>query len=82
MSQNDNTSGASFNWTFYPTHSCIGNPCTICYPMYTYTWPAKTPHKCPVCEGRCTVPPGFYKDADVEFHASCRACLGVGVLWS
>ena len=44
----------------------------------------KTPHRCPVCEGRGTVPPDFYNqagstitDATVQ---TCKSCAN-GVVW-
>ncbi len=50
---------------------------------------ASEPHRCPVCDGRGTVPLGFY-DGTVDHSGTtttvphtenCRSCLGVGVLW-
>jgi hypothetical protein len=41
-----------------------------------------TPHKCPICEGRGTVPVDFY--AEQEVYASrqiCKACGGSGLVW-
>lgn len=67
-----------------------------CQPAPTYPWPDpnRTPHECPVCHGRCTVPPGFY--SGVESHPdiaqpsvtgcpqreTCRSCNGKGVIWA
>lgn len=44
------------------------------------------PYRCPVCEGRTVVPPGFYQ-ASPSLHVDvgdqpCRACGGQGVVWS
>jgi len=44
-----------------------------------------TPHKCPVCEGRGTVPHNFYSGAIASSSIApetCRSCKGEGVLWS
>ena len=46
----------------------------------------KRPLRCPVCEGRGTVPKNFYscvhniKTYDTT-EMTCRACLGTGVIW-
>lgn len=43
-----------------------------------------TPHKCPVCEGRTTVPAGFYSLGPSTTNAAaetCRACDGRGIVW-
>lgn len=38
-------------------------------------------HKCPVCNGRGTVPPGFYDDGTTtDVRQTCRACGGKGVI--
>lgn len=41
------------------------------------------PHRCPVCEGRGSVPAGFYSAglATGTNGEQCRACKGEGVLW-
>jgi hypothetical protein len=38
--------------------------------------------KCPVCEGRKSVPPGFYFDAasSSESRETCKTCMGSGVI--
>lgn len=42
-----------------------------------------TPHKCPVCEGHQTVPPGIYTDQPIDSpRLQCRTCSGKGVLWA
>lgn len=43
------------------------------------------PYKCPVCEGRGTVPPSLYGDpfgstAVIE-EVKCRSCDGTGIVW-
>lgn len=47
-----------------------------------------TPHKCPVCEGRRSLPAGYYALSleGTSVHSStlpetCRTCLGSGILW-
>jgi hypothetical protein len=45
-----------------------------------------TPHKCPICHGRGTVPPGFYDQIDTGTSIStqrptCKACGGSGLVW-
>ena len=44
-----------------------------------------TPHTCPVCHGRGTVPGNFYSRLGVGANSNdlttCRACSGAGVLW-
>lgn len=60
----------------------------------TYPWwppmPTKTPHKCPVCDGRGNVPFGFYEAGWTGHYTTgtkpipvedCRTCNGKGVLW-
>lgn len=39
------------------------------------------PHRCPVCEGRQTVPGGFYAGQASTSDQPCRTCGGKGVLW-
>ena len=43
------------------------------------------PYLCPVCQGKGTVPPGFYGDANAgsstaAFRETCRACGGSGYI--
>ena len=39
------------------------------------------PYICPVCEGRCTMPPGFFsRDEKSTEPEPCRVCNGRGVL--
>ena len=44
----------------------------------------RTPHTCPVCEGRGFIPDGFYlgighgHSTDTE---PCRSCNGTGIVW-
>ena len=45
-----------------------------------------TPHRCPVCDGRGSVPRGFYMTYLTGSSTSampevCRSCAGLGVLW-
>ena len=42
------------------------------------------PYVCPVCQGRTTLPAGFYDDVAAPSSATretCRTCHGQGVLW-
>jgi hypothetical protein len=48
--------------------------------------PTKTPHRCPVCEGRKSVPYGFYLDREtqstsVQLVEPCRQCGGTGIIY-
>jgi hypothetical protein len=72
---------------FYPA---TGTPC---FPVFQQTYGAgQTPHKCPVCNGRQTVPSGFYgQPVPPGVHVpstsapmpeeTCRSCGGQGILW-
>ena len=43
------------------------------------------PYLCPVCEGRGSVPPGFYSPGttyDVTQRETCRTCSGMGIVWA
>jgi len=44
-----------------------------------------TPFCCPVCQGRGTVPIGFYDQYGAMSSSNnnpiCRSCQGTGVLW-
>lgn len=43
------------------------------------------PHRCPVCEGRGTVPAGFYSRVTYAAGATpetCATCSGRGIVWS
>jgi RecJ-like exonuclease len=47
----------------------------------------KTPHKCPVCEGRGNVLYGFYLDretqsTDARLNEPCRQCGGAGIIYT
>jgi DnaJ-class molecular chaperone len=45
---------------------------------------AQQPYRCPVCEGRGTVPMNFYSGATIANSTApeeCRTCNGTGVLW-
>jgi hypothetical protein len=54
---------------------------------YTYTV-SKTPHKCPICEGRGIVQGGFYTSLPTSPSIStvvtepCRACAGSGIIYA
>lgn len=48
----------------------------------------KQPYRCPICDGRGQVPPGFYDIlpgvSTGEVHLGidqCRTCKGAGVIW-
>lgn len=43
--------------------------------------PGRVPHKCPVCEGRCKHPPGFYGEPACGNDVDCQSCDGKGVVW-
>lgn len=67
-----------------PVHHCTGEPCNLCNPIYTLTPIGRTPHRCPVCDGRRTVPAGFYGREQVlsgTTPEACRSCDGTGILW-
>jgi hypothetical protein len=45
--------------------------------------PSRTPHKCPVCEGRGRVDRSFYGDTmNASKYLVCQSCHGTGVVWS
>ena len=65
-----------------PAHNCTGAFCLICHPQPPV---ARTPHKCPVCEGRGNVPCNFYTRADTASSAAnivCNSCAGVGIIYT
>ena len=42
------------------------------------------PHLCPVCQGKGTVPAGFYGHGDLTSTLTpeqCRTCQGFGMVW-
>lgn len=42
-----------------------------------------TPHCCPVCKGRGSVPAGFYTPwGHSTAEDTCRSCGGQGIVWS
>lgn len=53
----------------------------IVYPVATQTVPRPLV-KCPVCDGKTTVPPRFYPDERSTNHgrAKCRSCGGRGIV--
>ncbi len=42
-----------------------------------------TPHNCPTCGGRQTVPGSFYGDrgSSAPCAVTCRTCNGAGIVW-
>jgi ribosomal protein L37AE/L43A len=44
----------------------------------------KEPYRCPVCQGKATVPRGFYGDQQAVPNAvePCRTCGGSGIVWT
>jgi hypothetical protein len=72
---------------FQPSCSCL-NTIPSEPELNNKTVQLQGPYKCPVCEGRGTVPSGFYNQGTwgtwvvsawgVEM---CRSCQGTGVLW-
>lgn len=81
--------GAEMSFPDYPT------PADGVAPIHWAGWyppmPTKTPHKCPVCDGRGNVPAGFYNidpypqatggAGNITLEGMCRTCNGAGVLW-
>lgn len=53
-----------------------------CWRHSTYTFPPKQVHRCPVCEGRGTVPHGFYSAFGALTNntapETCKSCEGKG----
>lgn len=49
---------------------------------------ANMPYKCPVCNGRGTMPNGFYMGTQGQWSTTnaspeqCRSCNGKGIIWS
>ena len=43
------------------------------------------PYICPVCDGRGSMPPGFY-DSAIALNSTqrepCRTCNGTGIVWT
>lgn len=39
------------------------------------------PYTCPVCQGKQTVPDGFYDELPGTGRVVCRSCNGTGILW-
>jgi hypothetical protein len=45
--------------------------------------PQVRPYCCPVCQGRGTVPAGFYHGISASTNPEqCKSCAGSGVLWA
>ena len=38
------------------------------------------PNKCPTCDGKGMVPPGFYPDGSETNWETCRSCEGGGII--
>jgi hypothetical protein len=57
---------------------------TSAFPVWHYPAPKRTPQKCPVCDGKGTIPIGFYSDiavgGDMQ-EPTCRTCKGDGIVW-
>lgn len=53
-------------------------------PCWYYPTYGRTPHVCPVCEGRGNVPPGFYDRPTMTTSPileTCKSCSGIGIVW-
>ena len=52
-------------------------------PVTTATPPNPQPYRCPVCNGRQTVPASLYSPYGTVLGAEepCRSCLGTGIVW-
>lgn len=73
----------------------LGGPCPshsgpVNYPGEWYhRWAPvlRAPHRCPICEGRGTVPAGFYTGTAPTVMLggtaaeTCRGCGGAGIIW-
>lgn len=65
---------------YYGYHVCIQN-----IPNYN-PWPQtyNSHQKCPICEGKGQVRPGFYLDEPIGqtngLPATCRRCKGIGTI--
>lgn len=59
-------------------------PGTSCCPSVFDVTPL-TPHRCPVCEGRCVMPFNFYNRqtmaANMTADTVCKSCAGKGVIY-
>jgi len=85
--------GETSSGAYYPCPICGG--WVLCGSLHQCEYPAGSlplyptkqyPHRCPVCEGRGTVPHGFYSHEEMGTDAStapetCRTCNGQGVIW-
>ena len=49
------------------------------FTMGVSSFPARYPHRCPVCVGCGQVTAGYYKDA--PHSTACRGCGASGVVW-
>ena len=41
----------------------------------------RAPYKCPICDGRGTVPVDFYYQQTTEVSTRCKSCSGNGIVW-
>ena len=62
------------------------DPSMFLYPTVTPYIPPTLPYRCPVCQGRGSVPIGFYNYDGGGMSTSttpeiCRACGGRGIVW-
>jgi DnaJ-class molecular chaperone len=52
--------------------------------MSTWTWIPGRPYRCPVCNGRGTMPADFYAALGTVASTNpvqCKSCKGTGVVW-
>lgn len=66
------------NIGFYPTYPV--------YPQQSFPTYQLKPHICPVCNGKTTVPNGFYNTLGASSSTNsepetCRSCNGKGIIW-
>jgi DnaJ-class molecular chaperone len=74
-----------------PPNVSDGWKCQVCgawVPAGTYHWHwekefyRRSPHVCPICNGRGQVPERFYNEKSADnFRVACRTCHGSGVIW-
>lgn len=75
-----------YYYSCYSGHVCgglsyyYGVPTTVNTPT---TYAQAPPYKCPVCEGRGTMPCGFYERLQITDNTAsneCRSCKGTGII--
>lgn len=78
------TTDNTYYW--YPYWYPYPHPYT--YPVsFTYTFPSKTPHICPVCEGKRKIKKEFYHEErkregkEEKLLRKCKTCKGTGIVW-